>query len=163
MCWIYLRTHKNTSAFSINTWHWSITGCGDPLLTHWGRDKMDAIFQCIFLNENNWIPIEISLKFVLKGPFNNIPALVQIMAWRRPGDKPLSEPMMVSPLMHICVTQPQWINEDKNIPMSCIQYNIWLAANDVVIQEHTYQLQKFVKKKAYENLVCKMSVILCWP
>ena len=29
------------------------------------------------------------------------------MAWRRPGDKPLSEPMMVSLLTHICVTRPQ--------------------------------------------------------
>ena len=36
----------------------------------------------------------ISLKFVPKGPINNIPALVQIMAWRQTGDKPLSEPMM---------------------------------------------------------------------
>ena len=33
------------------------------------------------------------------------------MAWRRPGDKPLSEPMMVNLLMHICVTRPQWVNE----------------------------------------------------
>ena len=35
------------------------------------------------------------MNFVPKGPIDNIPALVQIMAWRRPGDKPLSEPMMV--------------------------------------------------------------------
>ena len=40
---------------------------------------------------------------------NNIPTLVQIMAWRRPGDKPLSEPMMVILLTHICVTRPQWV------------------------------------------------------
>ena len=32
------------------------------------------------------------------------------MAWRRPGDKPLSGPMMVSLLTHICVTRPQWVN-----------------------------------------------------
>ena len=38
---------------------------------------------------------------------NNIPALVQIMAWRRPGDKPLSEPMMVNLLTHICVAWPR--------------------------------------------------------
>ena len=37
-----------------------------------------------------------SLKFITKCPINNIPPLVQIMAWRRPGDKPLSEPMMVT-------------------------------------------------------------------
>ena len=75
------------------------------------RHFADDIFKCIFLNENIWIPIEISLKFVPKGPINNIPALVQIMAWRRSGDKPLSEPMMVSLLTHICVTRPQWVKE----------------------------------------------------
>ena len=47
------------------------------------------------MNENAWISIKISLKYVPKGPINNIPALVQIMACRQPGNKPLSEPMMV--------------------------------------------------------------------
>ena len=75
------------------------------------RYNADDIFKWIFLNENVWIPIKISLKFVPKGPSNNIPALVQIMAWRRSGDKPSSEPMMVSLLTHICVTRPQWVNE----------------------------------------------------
>ena len=52
------------------------------------------------------------MKFVprVQGPIYNIPALVQIMAWRRPGDKPLSEPMMDSLPTHICVTRPQWVN-----------------------------------------------------
>ena len=54
----------------------------------------------IFLNENLWISIEISLKFVPRVPINNMQALVQIMAWCRPGDKPLSEPMMVNLLTH---------------------------------------------------------------
>ena len=75
-----------------------------------GRHLPDDIFKCISLNENVWISIEISLKFVRKGSINNIPALVQMMAWRRPGDKPLSEPMMASLLTHICVTRPQWVN-----------------------------------------------------
>ena len=66
-------------------------------------------FQMYFLNENVWISIKISLKFVPIGPINNIPSLVQIMAWRRPGDKPLCEPMMVSLLTHICVTRPQCV------------------------------------------------------
>ena len=73
------------------------------------RPFADDIFKCIFLNENAWISLEISLKFVRKVQIDNIPALVQIMAWRRPGDKPLSEPMMVSLLTHICVTRPQWV------------------------------------------------------
>ena len=61
----------------------------------------DDIFKCIFLNENLWISIKISLSFVPKGPIDNIPAFAQVMAWYWPGDKPLSEPMMASLLMHI--------------------------------------------------------------
>ena len=72
-----------------------------------GRLFADDTFKRIFLNENIRILIKISLKFVPKVPINNIPALVQIMAWCRPGDKPLSEPMMVSFPTHICVTRPQ--------------------------------------------------------
>ena len=42
-----------------------------------GRHFTDDIFKCIFLYENAWIPIWISLNVVPKGPINNIPALVQ--------------------------------------------------------------------------------------
>ena len=69
----------------------------------------DDNFKRIFVNEYVWVSIKLSLKFVPKGQINDIPALVQIMAWRRPGDKPLSEPMLVSLLTHICVTRPQWV------------------------------------------------------
>ena len=54
----------------------------------------DDIFKCIFLNEKFYVLIKISLKFVPNGPIDNNPALVQVMAWRRIGDKPLSEPML---------------------------------------------------------------------
>ena len=74
-----------------------------------GRRFADDTFKRIFLNENVRVSIRISLKFVPKSPVNNNPALVQIMAWRLPGDKPLSEPIMVSLLTHICVTRPQWV------------------------------------------------------
>ena len=57
------------------------------------------IFKYSFLNKNALISIKISLKFIPNGPINNIPASVQIMAWCRPGAKPLSETMMVS--LHI--------------------------------------------------------------
>ena len=89
-------------------------------LTHWGRRRQndrhfaDDTFKRIFLIENVRISIKISLKFVLKSPIDNIPALFQIMAWRRPGDKPLSEAMMLSLLTHICVARPPrvktWLN-----------------------------------------------------
>ena len=74
------------------------------------RHFADDTLKCIFLNENVWIVLNISLEFVPKVRINNIPALVQIMAWRRPGDKPLSEPMIVRLPPHICVTRPQWVN-----------------------------------------------------
>ena len=64
-----------------------------------------------FGGENVWIWIKISLECVPKVRINNIPSLVQIMAWRRIGDKPLSEPMMLNLLTHICVTRPQRVNE----------------------------------------------------
>ena len=68
------------------------------------RHFPDAIFKCIFL-----ITIKIPLKFVSNGPVYNIPALVQTKAWRWSGDKPLSEPMFVSLLTHICITKHQWV------------------------------------------------------
>ena len=76
-----------------------------------GRHFADDTFKCIFLNENVWISLQISLKFVPEGSINKSPSLVWIMAWCRPGDKPLSEPMMVILPTHICViTRPLWVN-----------------------------------------------------
>ena len=71
----------------------------------------DDTFKCIFLNENWLISIKISLKFILNGPIGNISALVQIMAWRRPGDKPLSEPMLPRFTdAYICSTRGRPVN-----------------------------------------------------
>ena len=72
----------------------------------------DNILKWIFLNENVWISTNISLKSVPRGPINNITTLIQVMAWRRPGDKPLSKAMMVRLPTHICVTQPQWVKQN---------------------------------------------------
>ena len=80
-------------------------------------------------NENLWIPIKISLTFVRQGPINNIPALIQIMAWYQPDDKPLSGPMMVRLPMHICVTRPQWVNNG-----SCLCHDGW---QPVVVETRT--------------------------
>ena len=48
-------------------------------LTHLPLDKMAATladdnFTCIFLNENDQIPIQISFKFVPRSPIDNKPA-----------------------------------------------------------------------------------------
>ena len=74
----------------------------------------DDIFKCVFLNENVWISIKIALKFVPMGPINNIPASVLIMAWRQPGDKPLSEPIMARLPTQKCVTRDQWFKGHGN-------------------------------------------------
>ena len=81
-------------------------------LRHW--DKMDTISQMTFSNAFSWKKMfEYRLKFqwslFLRVQLTISQALVQIMAWRRPGDKPLSEPMMARLPMHICFTRPQWI------------------------------------------------------
>ena len=80
----------------------------------------------IFLNENVWILIKISSKFIPWHQNNNIPTLVQIMAWHWSGDKPLSEPMMVKLLTHMCVTWPQWVNGLRMlISQWCSYYLYW--------------------------------------
>ena len=59
-----------------------------------GRHFEDDIFICIWVNKKFCILIKIWLMFVHKSPIDDDPALVKIMAWRRIGDKPLSEPML---------------------------------------------------------------------
>ena len=75
-CWI--QTYVNTLRLGQNCRHFA-----------------DDIFKCISLNENVWILLKFSCKCVPKVRINDIPALVQIMALVRPGDKTLSRPMMV--------------------------------------------------------------------
>ena len=114
-CWIcmdqeniwnrHLKSHLQNGDRSVNTLRPRQNGCHFP----------NDLFKCIFLNENVWILIKISLKFVHKGPISNNPALVQIMAWRRPGDKPLSEPRMENLVTHICVTLPQWVKVSTHL------------------------------------------------
>ena len=65
---------------------------GPPILNHLPLE--DDIFRCIFVNEKFCILIKTSMKFVPTGPIDNNPALVQIMAWHRIGDKLLFEPML---------------------------------------------------------------------
>ena len=48
------------------------------------------------------------------------------MAWCRLGGKPLSEPVMVSLLRHICITQPQWDNANSNLYMEFNEGTVFL-------------------------------------
>ena len=68
-------------------------------------------FQTAFSNAFSWMTIyEFRLRSSFLWSIYNIPALVQIIAWRRSDDNPLSAPMMVSLLRRTCVTRPQWVN-----------------------------------------------------
>ena len=114
---LWLRIISPGFFFFCQTYYCSIGLClSVRVLTHWGRDKMADFFRTTFSNAFSSMKMcEFRLnfhfhKFVSKDPINNISALVKIMAWRRPGDKPLSEPMMIILLTHICVTRPQWVN-----------------------------------------------------
>ena len=90
-------------------------------LTNLGRVRMTVISLTTFSNvlysleENVWMYIKFHwlLTIVPTGPINNILTLVRIVARCRPGDKPLSEPMLVSLPTHIYVTRPQWFKVPK--------------------------------------------------
>ena len=72
--------------------------------------------------------------FIPHGPFDNNPLLAQMLACRQPGDKPLSEPMMVNLLTHLCVTLPQWVKKNKMIyliPTNAFNAVWWIS--DVVL------------------------------
>ena len=90
----------------------------------------DNIPKGNFFNESALIEQIKSLKFV--GTTNNIVALVQIIAWSRPSDTLLFEPVIVSLLTHICVIQPQWIYNAYlqtvaywNVSCLCLKHNIF--------------------------------------
>ena len=120
-----------------------------------GRYNANDIFKCIFLKENVWIPTKISLKFVPKGPNNNFPALVQILAWRRPGDKPLSEPMMVSLLTHICITRPNEINNWNRFVRNFLYRRKCLHIKPIVWKRSPFQwiAQRQLQDDTRNNLV----------
>ena len=110
--------------------------------------QMATIFQTTFSNAFSWMKM---YEFWLKFHWSLFPRVrlsifqhwVQIMAWRRPGDKPLSEPMMVRLLTHICITRPQWVKtrililvKHLYIEMApCLQYFLqvgqkWITQED---------------------------------
>ena len=109
------------SMYELLPFLWHETHWQQPL-TYWDRWKMPPFcwrhiqmhfLELKYLNINK----KISLWYVFKSPIDNISALGHIMAWRRLGDKPLNEPIMVSLQMHICVTLPQWV-DNKLAPPS---------------------------------------------
>ena len=70
----------------------------------------------------------------------NIPSLVQIMACRLVGAKPLSEPRMECLLTHICVTRPQWVKA-ANAGILLIQ-TLGTNSNEILIAIYAFSFKK---------------------
>ena len=113
-----------------------------------GRYLPDNIFKCTFMNENGWTSIMIPLKFVPKGKINNIPALVQIMAWRQSGDESLSEPMMVRLPKHICIIRPQWVRTGRMMQELelCELLCLFTLAHEIFFLLFIYAVMKQLRK-----------------
>ena len=97
--------------------HNGISYSGKISSLYWIRalDKTDDISETTFSNALPWMKMLDSSNNFTEVCFPGykwqyIPILVQIMAWHHTGNKPLSEPMLVSLLPHICIIQPQWVN-----------------------------------------------------
>ena len=87
------------------------------------------------------------------------------MALHRPGDKPLSKPMMVSLLMHICDTWPQWVNTRR--PIQSGQHLGDNFFKCILLNENEYILIQFSLKFVPKGLINDKSALVeimawCW-
>ena len=106
----------------------------------------------------------ISAKFIPNGPLNNILALVQIMAWRRPGNKALSELLVIIYLKHICVTRHKYGLGACWMSNRCVN-QCWLVLNWTIGNKFQWNLIKntTIQGEKSDNVVCKMAAILFRP
>ena len=124
MCYIYslyilglCHWHRKNHIIWLPQCQWSFSercAWSWPLLNYKKKHQLHIIHVILGV----WCRIGrngILLKFVPKGLIDNKPVLVQVMAWRRTGDKPLSEPMLISSLTHIWGTRGRWVNAN-NVP-----------------------------------------------
>ena len=104
--WKFRQNDDISVSVCVMLWLWILQISFNTWRPRWnGRHFADDIF----LNENVWISLKISLAFVPKFRINNIPALVMIMAWRSTCATPLPEPLMVNLLTHMGKhTEAKW-------------------------------------------------------
>ena len=117
---------------------------------HWGQNKRSPYssrhFQMHFLMKMHGFRLIFHWSLFLW--FNKkIPALLQIMAWCWPGDKPLSEPMMFSLRTHICVTRPRWVNM-RDVGTASERRHYMFIASCLVGWKHTKK-QRHMKREAF--------------
>ena len=117
-------------------WHRRLPQRFQRVLTHWDRDKMAAFSETTLSNAFSSMKIlDFRLKFhwrlFLRFQLTIYFSMVKIMAWRRPGDKPLSEPIMVSCPTHICVTRSQWVKMWPSSQSTRQASFSWQISNDI--------------------------------
>ena len=97
--WLY----ATVSSWGFNWWDVSISSVKPSVTCHIPISSVNSsppeqngchFANNIFLTENGKILIQFSLKFVPKSPIGNKSTLVQVMACRLFGAKPLPEPML---------------------------------------------------------------------
>ena len=81
------------------------------------------------MNEKFCFSIRFSLKFVPKGPFDNKLAMVQVMAWRRTGDKPLPEPMLTHFPDAYIGTRGRWVMK----PTKFSNISVWTLKGPLLL------------------------------
>ena len=107
-------------------------------LTQNGCHFADNIFKWTLLNVNALFWFKFQWNSFAKGLDGNKRSLVQIMAWRRAGNNPLSEPVMAL-FTDAYVTRPWWVNTLK-----------WLAIFlkiSLILKNHNGEFESWVKEK----------------
>ena len=139
---------------------WSFFNLSPPRQN--GQNFADDIFRCIIVNERFCISNEISLKFVPRGPIDNNSAFVQIMVWRRIGEKPLSEPMLAR-LTHICGTRYRLIDikskhHEKNIKTQKAHYGFEYFQINPRVEMATFSEKKNSRYNSFFSPVSPISL-----
>ena len=109
-----------------------------------GRHFSGGIFKCIFVNEIIWISNAIRLKFLPKGLIDNNTELVQIMASRRTGDKPLSEPMVGDAYMRLSASMSfNWRQKESWITIPILRESTLTQVMAWCCQATSYYVNQF--------------------
>ena len=120
-CAKYLRMFISFQMYESITHMWAPYGPGQ-------KGHFKGAFELHFLEFNLWyFHSNLIFKFVFEGPTDSESVLVQVMAWCRPGDKPLSE-SMVNWMTHICVTRPRTVNSSPLNKMAAISQTTFSSA-----------------------------------
>ena len=128
------------------------------------------LIKCILLIERFRILIQILLNCVPRGPTYNKPALVHVTARCQTGDKSLygakslPKPMATHSLLHICVTEGQWVNYLTNFDEDDHLATLISQDPKVKYQNHAFTSHvKFQDKYLYVCLIrhCQLASMTC--